>query len=324
MVQKGGVRPRMLELFSGSKQLSKTAELLGWDTVGLDNDPKTHPSICCDIMDFDYTNPRLGGFFDYVHASIPCNEFSQCKTRAVRDLVTARAIGRQTRKILDHFRRINKNCIITIENPASSLIRHEPEIVGGLTRVVTSYCCYFMPYQKNTAIYTNLPAHALELKRCEDFCCWHGTHPMSCQHSPLNIRSMIPSDLCFDLLSQIMRHLNFRHEISMGPPPKPPPKPPKAKSSIAASPCEEKEEADEEHEKHPEVTTTKSRKGVGGRPRCQKMDMVCSECGTGAAQTERMYNCSSTTLPILCTKCYRATKRAAKRQKCQKQECVDE
>ena len=316
---KSGVKPRMLEIFSGSKQLSKTAELLGWDTISLDNDAKTHPDVCCNIIDFDYMNPRLG-FFDYVHASIPCEEFSQCKTRSPRDLPKARTIGRQTRKILDHFCKINKNCIITIENPASSSIRHEHEIVGGLTRVTTSYCCYAFPYQKNTAIYSNLPARALDLKTCPTSCCWHGVHPISAQHSPLNMRAMIPANLCFDLLSQIMKFCNFRYEITMGTPPKPPPKPPKpppkssaAVSSKAPTYCEEEDE-DDEQEQQPAVTTTQKSK-KGGRPRCQRNDMTCSECGTDAKSTPRMYNCSNTNLPLLCTNCYRGTKRAAKRER---------
>jgi hypothetical protein len=307
---KSGVKPRMLEIFSGSKQLSQVAQILGWDTLTLDNDPKTKPDICCDILEFDYRNPRIG-FFDYVHASVPCEEFSQCKTRAPRDLPKARNIGRQTRKILDHFCKINKNCIITIENPASSLIKHEQDIIGGLTQAITSYCCYFFPYQKHTSIYTNLPTRALELKTCSSSCCWNGMHPMSAQHSPLNMRARIPSDLCFDLLSQIMKYCNFRYHITMGTP-KPPTKPPKM-SAVVSKDSEEEDEDNEQEQ--PDITTHRTEKGVGGRPRCQRQDMVCTECGTDAQSTERMYNCSSTNLPLLCTKCYRGTKRAAKRER---------
>lgn len=293
----------MLELFSGSQQLSEVAQLLGWDTVTLDNDPKTHPDICCDIMTFDYTNPRFG-FFDLVHASIPCQEFSQCKTRAPRDLVTARKIGRRARQILDYFCKVNKSCVVTIENPASSLLQHEHDIIGGLSRTESSYCCYAFPYRKSTSIWHNMSARALELKTCPLHCCWSGAHPMQVQHSPLIMRAIIPANLCFDLLSQIMKYCNFQHQITMGPPPKPPP-PPKTATNIKTH------DENDEQEQQPEMTTLKK---TGGRPRCQRKDMICSECFTNAQSTERMYNCSNPNLPILCTKCYRQTKREAKRE----------
>ena len=47
--------PRLLELFSGTKSVSKVAKALGWETISLDIDPKFDPDLCMDILDFNYT-----------------------------------------------------------------------------------------------------------------------------------------------------------------------------------------------------------------------------------------------------------------------------
>ena len=292
MATQDGVRPRLLELFAGSKQLSQVAAMLGWDAVTLDNHAKNSPDICCDIRTWNFKNPRVG-MFDYVHASIPCEEWSQLKTRGVRDFETARAVGQRTRAILDHFCKVNKRCVVTVENPATSLIQHEAEIVGGFRKCNTAYCAYAFPYRKATSIWTNLPS--LSLKSCAEHCCWHGKHPISVQESALNLRAVIPACLCFDLLRQVMKHCRFSFELRMGGPPpvspKPPPKLEERKLSQTQSPPTHQ-------------VSGEDRRPVG-RPSTQTADLTCAECGKGPAQTSRLYNTSRVDVPLQCSICYR-------------------
>ena len=62
--------PRLLELFSGTKSISKVAKKLGWETVSLDIDPRflDDTDLCMDIMLFDERQfPRNYFSCIYIH-----------------------------------------------------------------------------------------------------------------------------------------------------------------------------------------------------------------------------------------------------------------
>ena len=46
---------RLLELFSGTKSVSRVAKPTGWETMSLDIDPKHNPGLFMDDMDFETT-----------------------------------------------------------------------------------------------------------------------------------------------------------------------------------------------------------------------------------------------------------------------------
>lgn len=56
--------PRILELFCGTKSISKVFVAHGWEAVTLDFDPQFAPDICGDIL-----TTEIGGEFDVIHAS---------------------------------------------------------------------------------------------------------------------------------------------------------------------------------------------------------------------------------------------------------------
>ena len=47
--------PRLLELFSGTGSVGDCFRMHGWEVVPLDSDPLFSPTICADILTFDYT-----------------------------------------------------------------------------------------------------------------------------------------------------------------------------------------------------------------------------------------------------------------------------
>ena len=132
---------RLLELFSGTKSVSRVAKELGWETVSLDIDPRHEPDLLVDILRFDETTyPR--DYFDFVWASPDCASYSRARSNAKipRDeaMMVADKLLAKTRQIKDYF-----GCHFCIENPESSLM-WKREVARGLleSSCVTSYCSF--------------------------------------------------------------------------------------------------------------------------------------------------------------------------------------
>ena len=152
-------------------------------------------------------------------------------------------------------------------------------------RTDCSYCAYGWPFQKNTAIWHNFPS--LRLKQCHDHCFWRvvgrsSGHPLGCQHAPREMRPCIPYCLCFDILTQACRALGCS---------------PVARLPLAPAPKKAAE---------PNPAPRRTR----GRPEKQDAGLLaCAVCGT---ETAKFYGRSGKT-EIMCNRCYRARRRAARR-----------
>ena len=146
---------KLLELFSGTKSISKVFNKYNWDTLSVDNDKQQNPDICIDINDFDYKKYPVG-YFDYIHASPPCVSYSTMgggKHRTKSDLspktdtaIMGDLLLNKTCEILDYL----KPTYWTIENPRG-LMRY------CLERPYTTvnYCRYGSQFFKPTDIFNN-------------------------------------------------------------------------------------------------------------------------------------------------------------------------
>ena len=110
--------PRLLELFSGTKSVSKVGRALGWETVSLDIDPKHEPDLLLDILDFDETEyPK--DYFQFIWASPDCASYSRARSRAkiarTDAMESADKLLAKCMSIIDYF-----DCHWCIENPAGS------------------------------------------------------------------------------------------------------------------------------------------------------------------------------------------------------------
>jgi len=174
---------RLLELFSGSGRLSAAFRELGWETVTLDS--HCAADIRCDILEWDYSGVQP---FDHVHMSPPCTEFSQAKTRGVRDIEGA------THLCLCALRAARALLVpggtFSIENPASGrwALHKQPFMEElNLRRNEITYCSYGEPYRKLTSLWTDLPWTPLPPCRGEHRCPPSqrlGHHPVSAQKGP--------------------------------------------------------------------------------------------------------------------------------------------
>ena len=200
---------RILELFAGTESLAKVARANGHEVITLDISAKHNPTICINILEWDHTVfPQ--DHFDYIHASVPCENYSVCRsTGGDRDLEQADALVKKTIEILGYF----KTCW-TIENPATSLLwnRSQFEHIAK-----TSYCRYEYPYRKNTWVANNFQ---LKLRsQCDGKCdqvigskhkewAQRGTNLKrdgaadQCSHSIDQLHS-IPSILCEEILEYV-------------------------------------------------------------------------------------------------------------------------
>ena len=174
---------RLLELFSGSGRLSAAFRELGWETVTLDS--HCAADIRCDILEWDYSDIEP---FDHVHMSPPCTEFSQAKTRGIRDIEGA------THLCLCALRAARALLVpggtFSIENPASGrwALHKQPFMEElNLRRNEITYCSYGEPYRKLTSLWTDLPWTPLPPCRGEHRCPPSqrlGHHPVSAQKGP--------------------------------------------------------------------------------------------------------------------------------------------
>lgn len=157
---------RLCELFCGTKSIGREAEALGWDVVSVDLREDFEPSICCDLLDFDYKAAWSPGEFIWVHASPPCSLYSIAAKH--RDVETANKLTRRAKEIIEYL----NAPYITIENPQSSIMWKQA-IFPWKTHL-TNYCKYTDPedetwgYKKPTTICTTIPN--LRLQVCKKDC----------------------------------------------------------------------------------------------------------------------------------------------------------
>ncbi len=166
--------PHLLELFCGTKSISKVFEQHGWKCTSLDWDPKMQPTICCNILDVTPEMILEHGRPDVIWASPLCTHYSRARTTALtpRDLEGSDKLVQKVLDLAKHF-----DVPFFMENPHSGLLKARA-VVQGIPMRVIDYCCYAdddFPgkYRKRTAIWTNTgwsPARPLCVPSTCHFC----------------------------------------------------------------------------------------------------------------------------------------------------------
>ena len=153
--------------------------------VSLDILPKFTPTICCDILRWDYRAAFPAGRFDFVWASPVCAEHSQALTTRPRRLHEGDALVLRAIEIIAYL----APRLWAIENPQTGLLKTRP-FMQRLGFVDATYCLYGTPFKKQTRFWTNMrwaPSCGLcgPGNRCE---AWeNGRHARAAQRGPRKI-----------------------------------------------------------------------------------------------------------------------------------------
>jgi len=144
---------RLLELFSGTKSVSKAVGTNFEEVVSIDIIPKYKPTVCIDINAWDYT--RLPpDHFTRIWASPPCVDYSILKHNTGMNTNLQQADRNVLRaiEIIEYF----QPDMWFIENPQTGMLKYRP-FMDCVTFYDVDYCCYSdWGYKKRTRIWTNI------------------------------------------------------------------------------------------------------------------------------------------------------------------------
>jgi hypothetical protein len=195
----------ILELFSGTGSISKTFKRRKDISItSLDIHPKYNPTICTNILKWNYKMFKPGQFL-IVWASPPCTEYSRAKSTGIRNLELADKIVKRTLKIIRYL----KPKFFFIENPLG-MLRHRPFMQRyNMLRKECSYCMYGRKYRKHTDIWTNAP---IVLKSCSKLTpCrqkrQYNVHTQAAQNGPSNFSTGFSTGAATDVLYEIPQPL---------------------------------------------------------------------------------------------------------------------
>ena len=198
---------RLLELFCGTKSVSKVFKAAGWDVLTLDFDPQFSPDICGDILDFNTKEN-----FDVVWASPPCTCFSVasigsswCGNYHPKKVQTALGMA-YVLKTIEIIKKVKPKYWF-IENPRG--VMRKMGFMEGLSRKTVTYCQYGDKRMKPTDIWTNCDTwHPRPICKNGDSC--HVSAPRGAKTGTQGIkgardRSIIPEQLCVEIFNAVVK-----------------------------------------------------------------------------------------------------------------------
>ena len=98
---------------------------------------KSQPTICCDILGWNYKAEYPPGHFSVIAASVPCEEYSQAKQIGTRKMEMADRLVAKVLEIVEYFQPETW----WIEHPRHGRLKNR-EVVEGIPFVDADYCQY--------------------------------------------------------------------------------------------------------------------------------------------------------------------------------------
>ena len=146
-----------LELCCGTHSFGKVFSK-HYNVVSVDNEPTFKPTICTDILEWDYKVYATDAF-EFIWASPPCVSFSNMAGGRHRDKTTLEPktdVGKQGDLILNKCIEIIeyfKPKYFCIENPRGYM--RKMNVLKNIDRATINYCKYGSPYFKPTDLFNN-------------------------------------------------------------------------------------------------------------------------------------------------------------------------
>lgn len=220
---------KVLELFSGTKSISKAFKERGHETFTIDFNKQFDPDLCVDILDFDISMlPKEWRNLDVIWASPPCQTFSVVTTGRNFDNgkpSTSRcyiglALAMKSIEIIKEL----KPKYWFIENPRG-MLRKQHFMLNFVRKTVT-YCKYGDKNQKPTDIWTNAVSW-ISKKVCNagDNCHEYQprTYKSKIRHGVVGLgvqglanakeRGIIPKQLCEEIVNVCQNKIKIKQEI---------------------------------------------------------------------------------------------------------------
>ena len=211
-------KPRLLELFAGSRSWGNIAENLGYEVFSVDIKPFKNIDL---VIDVDLlTEDMLPWIPDVVIDGRPCTTYSIAACSTHREEGTnnpltpfAEKCDRMNIKLNNYYKKWN--CIYYIENPRGML--RKMSFMKGMDRTTVTYCSYGDIRMKPTDIFSNNIFDMFNLNGWKSKgMCWNGNK--KCQHEPAPRgsktgtqglkgnyeRSKVPYELCYEILKQTL------------------------------------------------------------------------------------------------------------------------
>lgn len=187
----------ILDLFSGTQSLKKVVDKLGWEYKSVDIEDKYKPTICVDILDWDYKKSGLKP--DIIWASPPCITWSIAthRHRVLPDLKPKTEMARIAELLIKKMLEIIeffKPKIWLIENPRGRL-RHYGPMLQLENRKTFYYSNYKHYTHKPTDIWSSHYLGSDEKKPDIKLTKWSDL-----KGNRFQVRNAIPESLLFNIL----------------------------------------------------------------------------------------------------------------------------
>ncbi len=212
------MKPKLLELFAGSRSWGKVAEELGYEVFSVDYKPFDNIDLVIDIEDL--TEDMLPWIPDVIIDGRMCKTYSIAAVSHHRHEVTlkpktdfAAKCDRMNIKLNSLYKKWKS--IYYIENPVGMM--RKMDFMKGMDRTTVTYCSYGDTRMKPTDIFSNNIRDMFNpngwLPRPM---CYNGN--TKCQHEPAPRgsktgtqglknnyeRSKVPYELCYEILEQTL------------------------------------------------------------------------------------------------------------------------
>jgi len=205
-----------LELFGGSCSFTKVAKRHGYDVFATDRTAFEHIDHACDIFKLDLD--VIPFIPNIIWASPPCTTFSVAsigrhwkggnkayipKTDAA---VNGMNMVKRTMDIIDHYMNINPDMKWIVENPRGIL--RKLDLIPSKYINTVWYCQYGDERAKPTDIWTNINWVPRPVCKNGNPDCHHqpaprGSHTGTQGQKDPYVRSIVPPDLCKELLNNV-------------------------------------------------------------------------------------------------------------------------